>query len=310
MKVDISIIIVNYNSAEDISVCIDSIYKYTKDVNYEIIIVDNNSPERNIEFLDKKYPDIKLFFLKDNKGFGAGCNFGASKSSGKYLLFLNPDTIFNSNTIKSLYDFLLINKNASVCSPSFELSDGTQGYVYNKFPDLIWEFYDFFGRGYGFRLKKINKILNEAKAAKKAIIVDWNTAACLCIRKDIFDKIGGFDEEYFLYYEDVDLQKRIDKTGGLIYCLPYTSVIHKTNASTKKDKNDTVYFYNMYKSKLIYHSKNSNKLKYFFIKWLHITGILARLSALYFRNRYKEQRISKRELYFNILNIYFKYGRK
>ncbi|MFA7359930.1 MAG: glycosyltransferase family 2 protein [Candidatus Kapaibacterium sp.] len=304
MKKDISIITVNYNSHKYIENCLNSIISNTRDINYEILIVDNYSPDRDIINLKSKFSNIEFYLLDDNRGFGSACNYGSQNSSGKYLVFVNPDTVFTNNSLKNMFDFMEQTTDAAVCSPAFIYQDGSQGYVYNNFPNIMWEFYDFLGKGYNLRINKLNRKLQESAKSGRAMRIDWATGACLIVKKDFFNKVGGFNEDYFLYYEDVDLQKRITDAGGSIYCLPYLKVIHVANTSTKPDDDDTVYYYNINKSRLMYHMKNSSTFKKLFVKYLHLAGFYLRLFSLKFRSRYSEKKNMKKLQYMNIIKYY------
>ncbi len=220
MEIQVSVIIVNYNTYSEILKCIGSLYSFTDDIFFEIIVVDNKSPERNIEYLSELFPEIIVLYSNNNRGFGAGCNMGARKSKGKYILFLNPDTIVKSNVLKEFYDFMERNTNTVAVSPNFIYPNGDQGYVFNYFPDIVWEIFELFGRGYGYRIKRFNKLINTFSTERTPLKVDWNTGACLFVSASKFSDINGFDENYFLYYEDVDLQLRLKEKGCEIYNLP------------------------------------------------------------------------------------------
>lgn len=304
MSENLSIIIINYNSFNDIDKCIKSINSFIKDIAYEIIVVDNNSPDRRIMSLRSKYENVSLFLLNSNFGFGSACNYGAGKANGKYLVFINPDTIFTDNCLKKMRDFMENKFDSATCSPSFVNSDGSIGYVFNYFPNMTWELFDFLGKGYNIRIKKLNKLLNSASDSRKPLKVDWATAACLMVKKEVFDKVNGFDEDYFLYYEDVDLQKRIHDIGYNIYCLPYLKVVHVANTSTKPDIDDSVYYYNINKSRLIYHLKNSGVFKRTFVKYLHLFGFHIRLLLLHLRNRYSNIKGIKQIQYKKLIKYY------
>ena len=304
MNSDISIIIVNYNSHRDIENSIASLISCISEVNYEIIIVDNNSPDRGIDAVVSKFDFIKFYKLDLNFGFGTACNHGAKNAIGKYLVFVNPDTVFNDNCLKDMYDFMENTIDSGSCSPSFINSDGSLGYVFNYFPDITWELFDFLGKGFNIRVNKLNRILLSEAESRKPLKVDWTTAACLMVRKEVFDKVKGFDEDYFLYYEDVDIQKRISEIGYSIYCLPYLKVVHVANTSTKQEVDDTVYYYNINKSRLIYHKKNSGFVKRSFLKFLHLFGLYLRLFTLNIRNRYFETKSIKQSQYRKIIKYY------
>lgn len=306
MKPLISIIIVNYNTSDYISVCIKSLKENIPKVPYEIIIVDNNSDDDKNVLENLQADNIKVFFRNTNTGFGAGCNYAVSQSSADLILLLNPDIIFQKDIISGMFEFLCQNEDAAGCSPSFLNKDGSQGYSYNKFPNFIWELYDVLGKGYNFRLGKINNQISEYRQKRKPIKVDWVTAACLLLKKEIFFKAGGFDEKYFLYYEDVDLQRRIRKIDKSVYCLPYLEVLHLTNVSSRNEDDDSVYFLNIYKSRLIYLKKYFSPLQCFLIRYLHILGLVIRLSAVKFRKKYKKISSVKSRQYKTILRMYLR----
>lgn len=304
MNKDLSIIIINYNSHTDINRCFESINSNISGIDYEIIVVDNNSTDRGVLSLKRNHESIKLFLLESNYGFGIACNYGANNARGKYLVFVNPDTIFRDNCLKEMFDFMECKEDAAICSPSFIYPDGNLGYVFNNFPNITWELYDFFGKGYYIRINKLNRMLVSAAESRKPLKVDWVTAACLMIRKEVFDKVKGFDKDYFLYFEDVDIQKRISDTGLNIYCLPYLKVVHITNTSTKSNNDDSVYYYNINKSRLIYHRKHSGAFKRSFVKYLHICGFYLRLYSLNLRKRYSDNKNMKLLQYKKIINYY------
>jgi GT2 family glycosyltransferase len=304
MNIDLSIIIINYNTTNCLLDCLKSIKNYFIGVNYEIIIVDNNSTDRKIEELSKIFPDIRLFLRKANDGFGAGCNFGANHAKGEILAFINPDTIFESIFANKLIDFLKHNKTIGACSPSFINADKSFGFTFNYFPDLWWELFEFFGKGYGFRIKKLEAMIKLNIENNNYFTVDWVTGACFFIKTEIFNKIEGFDEEFFLYYEDVDIQKRISDLGYKIILFPQYLVLHNSNSSMKSEKGYDIYLYNIYRSKLIYLKKHTNIFVSFFYQIFHSTGIIFRIILLYFRSRYKNIRRKKLHQYKTILNYY------
>ena len=128
----VSIIIVNYNTHEYLDKCLNSIQKNLKDLDYEIIVVDNDSPDREIEKVELNFPRVNFYFLKKNQGFGAGCNYGVKKSSGKYLLFVNPDIEFTDNSVFKLINFMEENANAGASSGLLHDENDKPAYNYNN----------------------------------------------------------------------------------------------------------------------------------------------------------------------------------
>jgi len=305
-EINVSILIVNYNSHEHTKKCLDSIYKHTKNIIFDIHILDNNSRETGFEKIESyKEENIYTYRSESNMGFGKGINFLSDKARGEYLLFLNPDTYFNSNTIDELYSFALTKDDIGICSPAILNGDGSLNYNFNYFPDFIWEVYELFGLGYGIRLKKLSRTINLYKSKRETIKIDWMTGACIFIKKDLFLEVGRFDERFYLYYEDVDLQKRLKKSGKCNYCLPYLEVYHISNASSMSDRE--VYYTNLLKSKLLYFSKYYSHPKILLNKTLIFIGYYVRLIILSLRRERSNQFSETKKRYLESLKILFKY---
>ena len=266
---DFSIIIVNYNLSDEICSCIDSLYKYLNLKDFEIIIFDNNSAETSINLLKQKIysvnsNNISLILNDKNIGFGQACNLASLKASGKILLFLNPDTMINIdilNLVKPAF-YKSINKDCVIGLNVHENKylDYSAGY----FPNLFFEILNIFSLGRvveAFYIKVLTILFN-----KKKMQVDWVMGASIFIPKILFEDIRGFDSDYFLYFEELDLFKRIKKNGYPIYYFPNISIKHVGSVSTKKN----YYFFTklFYKGKLLYLQKHSSKLKLIIFKLL------------------------------------------
>jgi GT2 family glycosyltransferase len=292
-----SIIIVNYNTHYHLEKCLDSIKKNISGSNYEVIIIDNNSPDRTIEKIAKNYTKYNFFFLKQNNGFGAGCNYGAQKAKGKYLLFLNPDIELIDDSLNNLADFLDNNRNTGACSGLLVDSKGKVSYNFNSFPSYSWEFKEAFGI---FINRAIKRLLSNSNITNdKPFEVDWFHGACLMIRKDLFEELGGFDENIFLYYEDVDLQKRIKEKGYKIFCIPKVKMFHATQSSVSSKEGQKVFHFHMHSGKLLYHKKHSGIIKQIFIRAIYIVAYIIKLPLIFLRRKFKGQR--KNRFMYNIL---------
>lgn len=302
---DLSIITVNYNTTNHLKDCLESIFINIREISFEIIVIDNNSYEREIEKFPQIFPSINIIFRDVNDGFGAGCNFGSSISKGKYLLFVNPDVVFESNIFLEMFSFMEQNAEYGACSPVFVNFEGNLVYTYNKFPNVKWELFEFLGKGNEREEKLLlnnEKILNRSN---EPLTVDWLTGACLMIRADIFKKLKGFDEDYFLYYEDTDLQYRIHELGYKIACLSNLILKHFVNSSVKSKDGENVYYFHLNRSKMIFFYKHSGFFKRNVIRMLMVSGIFLRMIALNFRKRYSDKRIQKMGQYKRMLKIYF-----
>lgn len=299
----ISIIVVNYNTSEHLIKCLESAFDITSDVETEIIVVDNNSTDESIEKLNEIFPNVKLILRNVNDGFGGGCNEGAKYAKGKYLVFANPDTIIKDNVFASMMNYMEKNKDVGMCSSSFYDFEGNIRHTFGDFPGIYSEFLEAMGRGTNERLNKF--LRSKELKLGKPFEVDWITGAFMFFNKNCFDEIGGFDTNYFLYYEDVDIQYRLKNAGYRIICLPNIKVYHSSNASVKSEKGEDIYYYNLHRSKMIYCYKHFNFYKRNFIRIIQIIGVFFRISILYVRASFKGKKEQKMNQYKKMLSIYF-----
>jgi len=227
---DFSIIIINYRTKDLLDACLASIFAHAKG-SYEIIVIDNASQDGSIEFIREKYSDRIL--IKENKknlGFGAANNIGAKLAQGKYLLFLNSDTVITDDILCPIYQFFCSDNKISIVSPKLVLPNGkNQPHAFGKFPNFLTLF--------------SGRFLKE-KEYLSPIEVDWVGGTAMFIKRDVFLEIGEFDENYFMYYEDIDICRRITNIGSKIYLYPDSKVIHHVAGSSSNLLNTKLAYYN------------------------------------------------------------------
>lgn len=224
----VSIIIINYKTIKLTCNCIDSILDKVKTSNYEIIVVDNASRDDSVQIIRQKYHDrIKLIESSENLGFGRANNLGIKYATGKYLFFLNSDTVLINNPLPYFIKFYSSHqKNAGAVGAY--LLDGQKGYslsggnTYSQKKYLNMALNSYFRRKKGFEIANTGKIQQ----------VDYVIGADLFIDKDIFLKTGGFDSHIFMYFEDVELGYRIGEMGYANYLIPGPEIIHYEKASS------------------------------------------------------------------------------
>lgn len=291
---DVSVIIINYNVYSDIITCIDSIKKYTDtSLEYEIFVIDNDSSNRDIESVKKDFPEVKFFQNSRNEGFGAATNIGLKNASGKYILLVNPDIIFFDDAIGSLFTFMENLDEAGAAGPVFIRPAGNTEYYYSFFPSFYSRLIQ--QSGFYFKTKKmkkrIYKFFDENINKKKPFRVDWILGACLIFRKEIYDKIGGFDESYFLFEEEVDYQKRMNKLGYYSYMLPETKVIHNHHSSTSKTGLGFIRFIG-FRSMMIFTSKHTHGFLRIGYGFVHSVSVIHRLLRGIFLKKYRVGNVS------------------
>jgi len=276
LEIDVSIIIVNYNSTALLKNCIDSIEKFTNSINYEIIVVDNNSMPGDVDELLKLHDRITLIKNDVNRGFGAANNQGVEVAIGKYVLLLNNDTILFENSIKKVFDFAeslegneiigckLLNEDKSVQKSVYDFPTLLNVFTSNFFLYLLFP-----------KSKHFNKYHLMNKGISRITEVDVVTGAFLFIHRKTFEELGGFDERFFFFMEDTDLCYRQKKSGGKVIYLPDTSIIHLKGKSAGGES----WFKNMHQSisTIKFFQKHFFGLKFFLTIISHYVGLLLRI---------------------------------
>lgn len=240
----VSIIIVHYRVKEALFSCLRSIKKYEDGVSYEVIVVDNDEVPTIGLMLKKRFPWAKYVSTQKNIGYGAGNNRGAEIAKGEYLFFLNPDTLFHKNTMQLLLSFFKKHKDTGIAAPLL-LNKKEEPYSLQGTMELT--------PINGFvSLSFINKFFPRNPISRKYWLFDWDKkdpkevsvvpGTAFMIKKDIFVSIGGFDERFFLYFEESDLCKRVKDIGYTIYMVPKAHVTHLWGESTKHMKQKNNYF--------------------------------------------------------------------
>lgn len=270
---DVSIIIVNYNTYDLVLQCIESVIKNTKEISYEIIVVDNNSPNREIEKLNEVYPQVKLILNDNNSGFGVANNIGSKAANGKFLFLLNSDTIAIDNSICNLYKFIDENKNVGACGGNLCDANLKPASSFTRImPSILADVDYFFNNIYSKVL--YGKNLNYCYEKFPILIKGNISGADLMIPKKLFDELGGFDENFFMYYEETDLLFRIRLKGYETYIVPSSKIIHLEGASesVKSIKLDWTY-----ESKEKYYLKHKTKKSFKISNFILYLTILQRL---------------------------------
>jgi GT2 family glycosyltransferase len=235
-KITVSIIIVNYNSFDLLQNCLTSLINHSQDFNYEIIVVDNNSSEAEVETITSQFNNIILIKNKVNEGFAKANNKAVNVARGKYLLLLNNDTVFVENSLKKLLEHSEIINSKFIVSCKLINEDGSfQNSAYN-FPSIIRLIGSTFFIDQLFpSMHFFSKHDTSIRKASIPVEVDAVMGALLFIPKRTYELLGGLDERYFFYYEDVDICYRLNKIGGKTIYLPQTSVFHLGGASAGKN---------------------------------------------------------------------------
>lgn len=234
-NIQVSIIIVNYNVEKELLDCVRSIKNALIKVNFELIVVDNSQKKMVNPDLKKIFPIVKYIKTQKNKGFGAGNNIGAKVAQGEYLFFLNPDTKVFKNTIEQLVNAFKQDTSIAVVAPL--ILDK------NKNPYLVQGTKTQTPFAAMFSHSAIHTIFPNNPIATRYFLKNWNRkneinvsvvpGSAFMIKRDIFEKIGGFDEQYFLYFEETDLCLQIERQRLKLVIQPKAYVIHLAGKSTQ-----------------------------------------------------------------------------
>ncbi len=243
---DISVIIVTWNSADEIVKCVNSVIEASKGLNTELIIIDNNSADNSFELVNKfTFPEINAVKNSENLGYTKAVNQGIKLSNGKYVLLLNPDTVLNDNSIRVMYDFLEANPVYGACAPLMKNPDGSTQYSVRNFPTYWRMFCEFSLLAYIFPQTKLF-------GSWKAKYMDYSTeqdirqpmAAAFMIRAELLRKIDNMDERFRMFFNDVDICKKVYDAGFKIRLLPASVVTHEHGVSIKKDRANMIRIWN------------------------------------------------------------------
>lgn len=223
---DVSIVIVNYRSRSKTVSCLRSIF--SSDLNgitYETIVVDNSEIDDIGTDLCQEFPDVRFLRSRKNAGMGAGNNFGFRKATGNFFLVLNPDTLVRPDAIRILYQHLRDRDDIGIAGPKLLNPDGSIQYSCFRFPKAYTPILrrTFLGR---FATRHLAQYLMADFDHATEQNVDWMLGSCLMIRASFFRSVGGFDERFFMYFEDTDLCRRAWRNGYRVVYLPHASVIH------------------------------------------------------------------------------------
>jgi len=282
---DISIIIISWNVKHLLTKCLDSIYRTTGKLKIEIIVVDNHSNDNTDVMIKKNFPNVILIANNENKGFAAANNQGIKEAKGKYLLFLNPDTEVLQNSFNNSLKIFEHDKNVGAVGAQILNPDKTIQPSIRRFPTFWSQI---------FILYKLHRLFPNLKTFKNYFAKDFDSSkyqevdqimgAYIFTDKEVIEKIGKFDEKFYLWFEEVDFCKRIKDDGFKVFYSPNVVIIHhgaqsfNQVLSLKKQK-----IFN--KSMRYYFKKHHNKLSWFIISSAHFDSIfLAWISQLFKKN--------------------------
>lgn len=285
---DLSIVIVNYNTKDLLKQTIESVINNTKGIEYEIWVVDNSSKDGSVEMVQEEFKSVKLIASKENLGFPKGNNVAIKKATGRYILLLNSDTKVIGDNLQNCVAYMDKHKDIGALGCKVELSDGTLDHACKRgFPTPEASLYYFL---------KLNKIMKNRKkygaytaeylGEDEVGEVDALMGAFMMIPRTVVDKVGMLDEEFFMYGEDIDWCYRIKEAGYKIMYYPKEKIIHFKGSSSKKKKAKTTYEF--HRAMILFYRKHYNDKYNIFIKILVYIGVALRMILSMIKNLFKK----------------------
>lgn len=280
---DISIVIVNYNVKDYLLQCLDSIKRASKDITVEVIVVDNNSIDGSVEELQPKFNWVHWIALQENIGFGRANNVGMQHVRSNYLLYLNPDTIIAEDTLRVMVDYMNANADVGIAGCKVLNGDGSFQVACRRGLPTPWvSFCKLFGLQGLFPQSKLFAGYNLTyKSIDETYEVDALIGAFMVGRTSVLKQIGGFDPQFFMYGEDIDLCYRIQKLGLKVMYVHTTSIIHYKGESTRRSSLNEVKVF--YSAMHIFAAKHFNGSSLYL--WLLTVGIWLRTAVEYVLRR-------------------------
>jgi GT2 family glycosyltransferase len=252
---DLSVTICSWNTRDYLDRCIESVLTQADGVALEIIVIDNASEDGSAEMVEQKYPNVRLIRNQENRGFGAGHNQGFAIAEGEFLMPLNSDAVVHESCFERLIAFLREHPDVGIAAPKLLNPDGSLQYSCRRFPTPAAAL---------FRNTLLGKLFPNNRFAREYLMqdwdhceprdVDWVSGAAFCFRASVYRAIGGFDERFFMYLEDVDLCKRVHEAGYRVVYVPNAVVTHVIGASTDRVANRMIRQF--HKSMLLYYAKH------------------------------------------------------
>jgi GT2 family glycosyltransferase len=277
----VSIIILSYNTKKYLYNCLKSLDTHLRHDKLEIIVVDNASTDDSVAMVKKEFPAVTLIVNEKNLGFGAGNNVGVKHAQGEYVLFLNSDTLLDRDILADMLKVFAEKAEVAVVAGLLRNPDGTYQRAYGKFHTLPILFKALF-------LGSENE--HTTSEIQKEGYVDWVPGACMMIRKNVFEKVQGFDEGYFMYIEDMDLCFRLREKGYKTYFLPQVEVLHIGQGSSNRE----FAILNIYKGLLYFYRQHKPFWQYVLVKaMLQIKAVLLVFYGSVTRNNYLRKTYGK-----------------
>jgi hypothetical protein len=260
MKIDVSIIIVNWNTKELLLDCLSSVTHTTADSRIETIVVDNGSHDGSPQEVRKQFPQVTLIQNAENRGFARANNQALARVTGRYVLFLNSDAQLTEEALTNLVTFMDTTPGAGIAACQYLNQDGSKQNSFDNFPTLATELLN------KTALKTLfpEKYPSKKREYANPLEVDSVIGACMIVRAEAIKQVGTLDEDYFFFIEETDWCFRMKQAGWKIYHLPHIKIYHLQGQS--KEKNPSKAWIEYYRSVYIFFKKHRSMFSYYILR--------------------------------------------
>lgn len=274
---DVSVIIVNFNTKDLLHECLTSVFADTPPIAFEVLVIDNGSTDGSVEMVRLDFPRVRLIVNQSNEGFAKPSNVGMRQSVGSYVFLLNSDTIVKPGALATLKFFLDAHPEAGACGPMLMNPDGSVQHSVKGFPGLWTHACDmllldrlfpgsrFFGRG---EMSYFSYNTTQE--------VDHVMAAAFLVRRGVLERTGMFDERFSIYYNDMDWCYRMKQDGWRIYYVSGAHIIHYHGRTVAQINRDLRYFQEMHNNVMLFYQKHYGRWSVMFYKILLACGFVPR----------------------------------
>ena len=271
---DLSIVIVSYNTRELLRSCLNSIYASQGDFGYEVSVVDNCSHDNSATMVRDEFPQVRLIVSETNNGYAWANNQGLRHSTGRYVLLLNPDTLLPPDALQGMLDFMDSHPQAGATGPQLVREDGSLDLACRRsFPSPEVSVYRMVGLSKLFpKNRRFARYNLTFLSPDEVTEVDSVVGAFMMVRREAMEQVGLLDENFFLYGEDLDWAYRIKQAGWKIYYNPQVTVLHYKREATKQNRLKARYEF--YRSMYLFHQKHYARNIPFWLNWLIFGGIV------------------------------------
>lgn len=278
---DLIIVIVSFNSSGELPNCLDSLGAACGELTWKAVVVDNASSDGSADLIAGSFPEVQLITNEENRGYGRACNQGSRTGDSEFLFFLNPDTICSPRSVELLAAYMKENAGVAAAGPRQGADDTSVSISAFRFPTLLRPTINNAVTRLIFKDRMALHYPRGHPSITDGGEVDWLSGAALMVRRSAFDDVGGFDQRYFMYFEDTDLCDRLRKKGWRVEYRPESEIIHQ-GARSSGDTGERLRI-EIQRSRLLYLSERHGRPGRWILRSLIITAAAVRAILWLFR---------------------------